>query len=186
MTIQEFLAGLEKDGIKVVKVDQVHAKDCAGEMAAFMDAEAAKAGADAEGEEVNAALNEQAERVKAALEDQNARILNLLCMAEDLKRAEAEDRKNDEGGETQEMESKRTYLGVVPQEITGGEIVQMVSGLIKGKMIMALLATKAKKEGDERFFREADSIFDALVLVEKKFVKPAADAIDKHLKKGDA
>ena len=175
MTIQEFLAGLEKDGIKVVKVDQVHAKDCAGEMAAFMDAEAAKAGADAEAEEV-----------KAALEDQQARIRNLLRMAEDLKRAEAEDRKNDEDGETQETESKRIYLGTVPQEITGGEIVQMVSGLIKGKMIMALLATKAKKEGDERFFREADSIFDALVLVEKKFVKPAVDAIYKHQKKGDA
>ena len=154
--------------------------------APYPGAEAAKAGADAEGEEKKAALNEQTERVKAALGDQQARIRSLLRMSEDLERAEAEDRKNDEDGETQETESKRINLSTDPQEINGGEIVQMVSGLIRGKMMMAMLASEAKEKGDERFFREADSVFDALVLVEKKFVKPAADAVYKHMNKGDA
>lgn len=186
MTIQEFLAGLEKDGIKVVKVDQVQAKDCAGETAAFTDAEAAKAGADAEAEKVKAALDEQAERVKAALEDQQARIRSLLRMAEDLKRAEAEDRKNDEDGETQETESKRIYLGTVPQEITRGEIVQMVSGLIKGKLLVSMLGDRARKEGDEKFDRNMNEIFDALTMIEKKFVRPMTAAVYAHMRKGDA
>ena len=175
MTIQEFLAGLAKDGIKV---DQVHAMDCAGETAAFTDAEAAKAGADAEGEEVKAALDEQAERVKAALEEQAERIKKILKMGEDLK--------NTDDGDAREQTVKRLFVSATPQEITGRQLVQMVMELIEGKLLVSMLGDRARKEGDEKIDRKMNEIFDALTLVERKLVRPMTAAVYAHMRKGDA
>lgn len=165
MTIQEFLAGLATEGIRARGGPETTAG------AARADAETmAKSAADAAAE------------VKKANEEQGKRIQELLERARALRRG-MENLSPHEKTESVFIQGEATSL-------TMDEMVQMIEGVIKGKLLLGMLGRKAEDEGDERFEREMESIFNALVMIENKFIKPAAGAIHEHLRnkgnKGDA